>query len=467
MWAEMFPSETAAALADRAANPVPLAPPKRSTWADLGQLLAAPLTGAAQGVNESLRVLNRLGSARPLNAERDRPAGLLPWLDEAPGMKRARETSRANAEAAFQQSDDALRRGAEYWRPDPMTAGWATNYLHDAGRVVAKFAGYSLLGGAPGAVAGTGIDEGVTSYLGLRDQGVDADTSAKVGALHGAVTAATAGIAPFGATPLRSALLVGVSGPGAFMAESALSREILQRADYPQLAATFDPFDSLGLALSLVPGAAIATGVHAARSRAAARGQTLPPEGRVPPPPEAVEAAHVQLQRDLIDAGNLGRADDPVATVVHGQALDEARAAMDSGRRIELPGQVVDEARAAPVMAHLDEQLRAADVPRLVEEARAEPMVGMEASPAVASDGVPPAAGTADKVPASRAPVQRALDAIRDRPDLPVRLEDDGSPATPASDLARTEAQRAGYDAAEAITATRAAIECFLKLGVQ
>ncbi|MGE1125657.1 hypothetical protein ACQJ02_29880, partial [Pseudomonas zeae] len=75
-FAEMFPGETAAALNDRAANPIPLPPPNRSAWADLGGFLAAPFTGAAQGVNESLRVLNRLGSPRPLAAESRRAPGL-------------------------------------------------------------------------------------------------------------------------------------------------------------------------------------------------------------------------------------------------------------------------------------------------------------------------------------------------------------------------------------------------------
>jgi len=464
-FAEMFPGETSAALLDRAANPVAPPAPKRSSWAELGDVLAAPFTGSAQGLNESLRVLGRLGNARATQAATAPRASLLPGMDAPEALTRAREASRPGGAAAFLESDAALRRGAEYWRPDPMTAGWVTNFLHDAGRVVTKFTGYSLLGGAPAAVVGTGLDEGVTSYLNLRDQGVDAATATKVGAVHGGITALTAGIAPVAATPLRSAILVGVSGPGAFMAESALSREILQSADYPQLAATFDPFDSLGLALSLVPGAAVATGVHAARARAAARVE--PPAARPPVPPEMVEAAHVQLQRDLVDAGNLGRVDDPVAGVVHLQALDEARAALDEGRSVELPMRVADDARAAPVMAHMDEQLLAADVPRLADEARAEePLLGAEPMPITQAERMAAPAMVEDATAQARAPMQRALDVARERPDLPVRLEDDGSPATPASDLVRTEAQRASQEAREAITATQAAIECFLKLGV-
>lgn len=452
-FAEMFPGETSAALADRAANPVPLPAPKRSTWAELGDFLAAPFTGSAQGVNESLRVFNRLssfGSAR----RNDTPA-------------RTNDTMRRAEAAAVAEIDDGLRSNVDYWKLDPMTTGWATNYLHDAFRVVTKFAGYSLAGGAPAAVVGTGIDEGSTSYMSLRDQGVDPMTAAKVGGVHGAVTAVTAGIAPVGSTPLRSAILVGVSGPGAFMAESALSREILQSADYPQLAATFDPFDSLGLALSLVPGAAVATGVHAARARNAARAEPPASPPKVAPPPEMVDAAHVQLQRDLVDAGNLGRVDDPAAGVAHTRALDEARAALEQGRSIELPLRVADDARAAPVMAHMDEQLRAADVPRLADEARAdEPLLGAEPMPITEAERMAAPAMAPDATGQARAPVQRALEVARERPDLPVRLEDDGSPATPASDLVRTEAQRAGQEAREAIAATQAAIECFLKLGV-
>ena len=184
--------------------------------------------------------------------------------------------------------------------------------------------------------------------------------------------------------------------------------------------------------------------------------------------PELVDAAHVQLQRDLVEAGNLGRMDDPTSSVVHQHALDEARAALDEGRPIELPLRVADYARAAPVLAHLDEQLRAADVPRLADEARAdEPRFGTEPIPVAEPDRTAgPVVAPADASQA-RAPLQRALDVTRERPDLPVRLEDDGSPATPASDLVRTEAQRASQEAREAITATQAAIECFLKFGVQ
>lgn len=452
-FAEMFPAETTAALTDRAANPVALPPPRRSTWAELGDVLAAPFTGAAQGVNESLRVWNRLTPSYTMGGTGPR----------AGSFRRSTETLQRADESARADIDEGLRRGAEHWRPDPMTAGFVTNFLHDAGRVVSKFSSYSLLGGAPAAVAGTALDEGATSYMGLRDQGVDAGTAAKVAAVHGGVTALTAGIAPVAATPIRSALLVGASGPGAFMAESALSRDILQAADYPQLAATFDPFDSLGLALSLVPGAAVATGVHAARARAARRVEPV-----VPPPSELVEAAHVQLQRDLIDAGNLGRAGDPAASVTHLAALDEARAALDGGRSVELPLRVVDDARAAPVMAHMDEQLRAADVPRLADEARAdEGMPGTEPMPITEAERMAAPAMAPDATAQARAPMQRALDVTRERPDLPVRLDDDGSPATPAADLVRTEAQAASKEAREAITATQAAIECFLKLGVQ
>lgn len=452
-FAEMFPGETSAALADRAANPVPLPAPKRSTWAELGDFLSAPFTGSAQGVNESLRVFNRLSSFG--SARRNESAA------------RTSETMRRAEAAAVADIDEGLRSNADFWKLDPMTAGWATNFLHDAGRVVTKFAGYSLLGGAPAAVVGTGIDEGSTSFMSLRDQGVDSVTAAKVGGVHGAVTAVTAGIAPVASTPLRSAILVGISGPGAFMAESALSREILQSANYPQLAATFDPFDSLGLTLSLVPGAAVAASVHTARARAAGRAEPPASPPRVEPLPEIVDAAHVQLQRDLVEAGNLGRVDDPTAGIAHVKALDEARAALEQGRSIELPLRVADDARAAPVMAHIDEQLRAADVPRLADEARAdEPLLGAEPMPVTEAERMAaPAVAGADASQA-RAPLQRALDVARERPDLPVRLEDDGSPTTPASDLVRTEAQRASQEAREAITATQAAIECFLKFGV-
>ena len=50
-------------------------------------------------------------------------------------------------------------------------------------------------------------------------------------------------------------------------------------------------------------------------------------------------------------------------------------------------------------------------------------------------------------------------------PRLPVRLEDDGSPARPAAEVLADERELAQMSNQEAQTAIDTAIECFLRLG--
>lgn len=306
---------------------------------------------------------------------------------------------------------------------------------------------------------------------------MDAGTAAQVGAVRGSLTALSVALPAAGATKLQSLGLVLGGGPLSYMAESALSREILARADYPHLAQEFDPFDPLGLALSTVPGAALALGIHAARARSTPGARVdAPPTDKTPPPagevvtPEAVQAAHVHLQRELIEQSSLGRLDDPSAAAAHVRNLDEMRAAMDEGRAPVLREMPLDEARLRAATDDLANRLRAADVPRLAEEARAEGAdLTLTDGPAVPRDAqaqparVEPAPTQATE--AARQPMQRALEVAAERPELPVRMEDDGSPALPVRDLIRREAQAASREAAETMTATQAAINCFLTLG--
>lgn len=479
MWAEMYPGETEAALADRIRTPPPRAPKAISIWSAAGDLLTSPFEGAARGVNETLRVASRFATARA--SDGGQRAGLLPGLDAPASIQRQREISANANEQMAADADQLFRRGADYWRPDAATANWATNFLHEGGRILGKVAGYSALAGLPGAVAGTSLDEGATSYLGLRDRGVDPATAAKVGAVHAGMTGLSIALPVVGKTALQTAGLVLGGGPASFMAESALSRAILESAAYPDIAAEFDPFDTMGLALSLVPGAAIGVAVHAGRARrGGAHPEAVPAAEPVPAlkpgelMPEAVEAAHVVYQRDVLDSGMLARADDLQARAAHSRGIDEARQALDDGRPAQLSELHLDEGMARQVAEEMGARMRAADAPRLIEERRAADSSQMGTDPlppridteALAAPRVPAEVRTAE--PATVRPaIQRALEIARERPDMPVRLEDDGSAAQSATDVIRAEATRAGQEASESTRAVQAAIECFLKVGTE
>ncbi len=337
-WSEMFPAETERSLLDRAQRPKPMLEPEASVWAKAQTLVASPFTGFAQGVNQTLRVAGRVVNAIPGGAS---------------------EEIRARNQEIATAVDDQLRSGANYWAPDRMTSTFASNFLHEGARVMTKVAGYSMAGGLPAAVVGTGADEGVTQYLTLRDSGVDPETAAKVGGVRALSTAASVAVPAAGSTIARTAGLVALSGPGLYVAEQSASRAILEQSRYLERAAEFDPWDPVGLTASLVPGAAVGTAVHMARARRAKAAEAAPAQAPAadPVPAEMVEAAHVQFQQQVVDAHALAGMDDLTAKAAHSRAVSDAYQALDEGRPMELGEIRVDETRAAAVMAEVQERL--------------------------------------------------------------------------------------------------------------
>jgi hypothetical protein len=100
-----------------------------------------------------------------------------------------------------------------------------------------------------------GLEEGNTVTQNLRSEGVDTKTAAKVGAVQGTLAAGGAVLPIAGKTITQTLGLVGVGGPGSYMAQEYLSREILAQAGYNDQASLHNPFDPLGLTLSaVIPG---------------------------------------------------------------------------------------------------------------------------------------------------------------------------------------------------------------------
>lgn len=455
MWSEIFPTETDRALDDMAAHPRPPKPREPSVWAKAGTLLASPYTGAAQGINESLRVANRVLGALP----------------SAPSVRER------NAEI-FGAIDETLRSGAEYWAPDPQTSTFASELLHGGARVLTKVAGYNAIGGPAGALVGTSLDEAGTQYLTMRDKGVDPGTAAAAGAARGAATAVSFAIPVAGSTIGRTAALAG-TGALTTVAETALTREILARANYADLAAQLDPWDPVLLGASIIPGAAFGIAAHASRARrakAAAQAQPQPdPLQAVAEEPGMVEAAHVALQRQVADANMLADAADPQARVTHQRAMDEARRALDAGEPMRLGDVVVDEARVRAAAERLAPALRLADEQPMAERpAYVEPAApsaqnladGQALDPQMAQllGRQEPALDRQPEPQAAATPAQRADRIAVERPDMPVRMDENG-PSQPVRDVLTVERQLQRDVADEVDRAHQAAIECFLKFG--
>ena len=462
MYADLYPGETENALMERAANPVTPTPKRRGLWRSAGDLLTAPLYGAAQGINESGRLLSRLATMRPEPDPPERQAAAL--FPPSPQIQEERARSRERNDEIAAVFDTQFRSGADYWRADPATSNWATQLLHEGGRIVAKAAGYGAAGGMPGAVVGTSIDEGATAFLGLRDRGVDAATAAQVGAVRAATTAVSIALPVAGRTAAQTAGLVLAGGPAAYMAEAALSREILQRAQYPEIAAEHDPFDPAGLALSLVPGAVFGTAAHLVRRGAGSADAAAPNAADIETlaaTPEAVQAAHVVYGERVLDDGLLVPTNDLAARQAHRRALDEVRAALDEDRPPAASSLAADPVLGRAALESTAQRMRVS--PETLAEGE---LLRIDADEAA----VPPTAVTESLTPVGQAirmvkERTRATKMLGARMSMLVRLEDDGTPARPANEVLSVEVATARHNAAEAQLAHQTAIECALRLG--
>ena len=232
-------------------------------------------------------------------------------------------------------------------RPDPQTASVAESLLFDASRVITKGVGYvGAAGPVAGAVALAG-DETLAQADQLQRQGIDRSTALKAGAVQGALTAVGVALPMAGTTLARTAGLYVAGGPGGFMAQQALTREILS-ADYPKVAEQFDPFDPVGLAVSsLVPLPFAAWGLRNAKTAKAEAFRAGPvPSEPTPmaaavadayrPTPEHADAARVMLLSEQRAAANLADPADIVAAGRHSDALARAEDQIAAGERVQV-----------------------------------------------------------------------------------------------------------------------------------
>lgn len=264
-----------------AANPGPEPQQSFSVTSFLGAGLKG-LPSAALEVGGSVSDLLS-GFGAPLAASGVSAGGMfsLPSKEEQKQEAQAREQM---LNGSFDTTGGNIaRRQASVFSPDPLTAHAADQVMHGLVRFGAKAVGAVGTMGPAGALV-LGAEEANTVTQNLRAEGVDTVTAAKVGGVQGAIAGASA-VFPLGGRTLAQTIgLVGIGGPGGYMAQEHFSRRILEEAGYLDQASLHNPFDPLGLSLStVVPGAFGAMHLRGEAVRGkAVEGGTMPLAGMRP-----------------------------------------------------------------------------------------------------------------------------------------------------------------------------------------
>lgn len=168
---------------------------------------------------------------------------------------------------------DYVRDRGRELRPDPASASAAEQVLYGFARGAAKIVGAAVVAGPAGVVA-AGLEEGMSQSDELRRQGVGVEPRTRAGVVQGAGLALAA-LPAFGATWGQTAALYVAGGPGGYVAQQAMTREILRTAGHERVAEQFDPLDPVGLAVaSLLPAGFAWLGMRGQKLAAAA--QSLP-----------------------------------------------------------------------------------------------------------------------------------------------------------------------------------------------
>lgn len=281
----------------------------------------APFAGAASGALEAGAFWSELAGAfgdveASYNYSGMLPVGVGSYEQYDPEAAQAAQKRLLSGESFSNPIADQLRDAARWLGPNKQTAGVAENMLFDVSRVVTKAVGYSAATGNPIAGAAlTGADEGVTGADDLRRQGVDIATRTKAGTVTGLATGIGVGLPVAGRTITGTLGLAAAGGPGLFMAQQQITRDILNRADYSSLASQYDPFDPVGLAVSFLAPAAFGGLALHARARAAKRFEASTPTVDETPQiirgdRDAEDAARVQAVREVVDSWNLANPAD-------------------------------------------------------------------------------------------------------------------------------------------------------------
>jgi hypothetical protein len=339
----------------------------RGFWSHVGGMVAAPFTGVATGAAQVSATLYELTE---------------PFARTMGAIESGRSVSEELERPSFEIGREAekIRLGVhEALSPDPETATAAEHLLYEVGRVGVKL-GIGAAAG-PVGIGALSVEEGYTEARNLMREGVDIETALKAGGVR-AGTTALAVLPLVGPTIKATVGLTAVGGPGAFVAEQALTRKILEDAGYDRLAATYDPADPFGLAVSsLLPLPFAFLGARAARARTLGADLAREIEAQVSfVSRETADAAHVAA--DVRARERVSLRTDLEGSAAYARALDVAEKQMARGDPVDVAELIADlpSARVVELQASvraLDDEIAAAQskaaeiLPELSE--RAEP----------------------------------------------------------------------------------------------
>ncbi|CAM5183754.1 hypothetical protein CDEF62S_04668 [Castellaniella defragrans] len=417
MYDDLFPRERTLSLSQSTQRPYE--PPEVGTFTGFGSALAdsipyAGLTAAsAWGA-----ILDAYGKAQGFASAATDPGILV-------GAKPAPDMGAVKAQTIDRMGDSEIARGfrdrARDYAPDPAEVGTAGQIVHGVAASLAKAGLYSLTG--PAAPVLFGADVGINRAQELTDQGVDGGTAALAGLASGVAGGVGMRLpAALGATRLQSAGIGAVINPVLNIAEVGGIRALLDHADYGEIAAQYQPFDPLTLAVSSLTGAAFGAAFHA---KAGGVKPTLTPDEHA--------AALTMNEVKTREGDTLARADIQAANSA-ADAQARARTQLDAGEpvtvaeRVEADPQQVQAARRRVVDSPVDESPEAVRPGETVGEAVARgmdgavdvlPLAGREvqggpvqaaAAPTGTGEGLPQAMPTGSPVDTPAAQLQALAD---------------------------------------------------------
>lgn len=389
MFDELFPAERSTSLSQSIQRPY--TPPEApGAMTGIGSAIADAFPYAANTAGSAwAAVLDAFGKA---SAYRDAPTAAL-LAGEAPPDP---DALYAQTIAQMGDSPDArrFRERASDYLPDPASVGLAGQITHGVIASLAKAGAYAVAGGPAGPVL-FGADLGINRAQELGDKGVDGGTAALAGAVTGITSAVGMRLpAAMGATRAQSALIGGAVNPALNVVEIGGIHALLDAADYESIAAQYQPFDPVNLAVASITGAAFGAAFH--------RGRPDAPKLN----PDEHAAALTLHEARVRDGDALVRADNLEAANAAREAQIIARQQLDNGEavsvahRVPADGELIDAAlrRVAdtPVREAFDE-VRAVEAAALPPEGAMQPdalapTAVPEMAPPVAPLDVPPVA---------------------------------------------------------------------------
>lgn len=355
---DLYQADTEAAINDLIARPPQTPTPQASKFSAWKTLTAAP-RGVGTGANETAGgIADVLGAFGQTMAATDARSGM--FSTQTPEQRKQETQARRKMldEGLEFSAGDDFRQQARQWMPDAATSHVAEQTVFGLTRFGTKAVAGAAVAGPVAGAGLVGLDEALTTADDLKRQGVDPLTRSQVGAVVGLTSALGVVLPVAGNTATQTAALVAVGGPLSFMGQQAATREILQAADYTQLADQYDPLDPVGLAVStIIPAGFGMWAMRGVRMRAAGKTADTPelapdrspaPEGDVAraqdsaqteplrPTPEQVDAARVEMLTQHIESAGLHSADDARAAAMHLDAFARAADDLSAGRRVDV-----------------------------------------------------------------------------------------------------------------------------------